>query len=50
MKQIQVGSKVQIIGIEESSGIVYQIDADGIAIVETESRMILCLPKELVLL
>lgn len=51
MKAIIVGSKVQIIGTsEESIGKVIQIDLDGVAIVELKNRMVLCLPKDLILL
>ena len=50
MKTIQVGSKVKITGVEDSEGKVFQIDPDGVAIVETKVKMILCLTRELVLL
>jgi 20S proteasome alpha/beta subunit len=45
---MKVGSKVSIIGVEDSKGTLFQIDPDGVAIVETKTKMILCLAKELI--
>jgi hypothetical protein len=50
MKTITVGSKVKVIGAEDGEGKVVQIDLEGVAIVETKKKMIICLASELSLL
>ena len=44
---MKIGSKVKVTGVEEGEGKLIQYDPEGVAIVETKKKMILCLASDL---
>lgn len=47
---MKIGSKVKVTGAEDGEGKLLQYDPEGVAIVETKKKMILCLSGDLTLL
>lgn len=47
---MKIGSKVRIVGAEDSEGKLIRFDPEGLAIVETKKRVMCCLPEDLILI
>jgi len=47
---MKIGSKIKVMGAEDGEGKLLQYDPEGVAIVETKKKMILCLASDVILI